>query len=207
MYDSANGVRGVLSLAKSLNKEISILVFCPDTHWEKARSAGARYHGNPDTVQLILDNKLEFDRCIATVDQMPVLAKLARVLGPRGLMPNTKTGTLTTDVEGAVRSALLNTPFKIEKETGLFALPIALPDFSEADLRANLKVALEYLQSQNRTTEDGRFIETAHLVVGETEVAISKGEYGQAGGPKFLMALEKHRAMVAAREAAQKVKK
>lgn len=195
-----------MQLARTLNGEIAILVFCPEAQWERAKAAGARFFGNAETVQSILEDKLQFDRCIATVDQMPVLARLARVLGPRGLMPNTKTGTLTTDVEGAVRAALLNTPFRIEKDTGLLSLPIALPQFSEADVRANLKVVLDYLQSQNKTTEDGKFIETAHLLVGGMAVPLSRGEYGQASGPKFLMALEKHRALVAAREAASRTK-
>lgn len=196
---SANGVRGVLTLAKTLNSNISVLAFCPEASWEDARAAGAKYVGSAELVSEILEDRLQFDRCIATIDQMPILAKLARVLGPKGLMPNTKTGTLTTDVEGAIKHALLNTPFKVEREAAIFQVAIGTASFSEPDLRANLKVVLDYLQSQNRTTEDGKFVETAQLVLGELVIAISRSEYGHSTGPKYMLALEKLRAQIAAR--------
>jgi large subunit ribosomal protein L1 len=176
-----------------------VLVFCPEPQWADAKLAGAKYAGSLELVPDILEDKLQFDRCIATVDQVPVIAKLARVLGPKGLMPNAKTGTLTTDVVGAVKAALLNTPFKVEKDTALFRIAIAKPSFSETDLKANLKIVMDYLLSQNRTTDDGKFVESAQLSVDTFSVEISRSEYGQSSGPKYMLALEKLRAQIAAR--------
>ena len=196
-------MRGVLAFAKTLNTDISVLVFCPENQWEAAKEAGAKYVGSGELVSEILEDRLRFDRCIATTDQMPVLAKLARVLGPKGMMPNTKTGTLTNDVVGAIKAALLNTPFKIDKETALFRIAVGRATFSEADLKANIKVCMDFLQGQNRTTEDGKFVESAQLLLNDHIVPIAKTEYGQSKGPKFLAVLEKLRAQIAAR---QKVK-
>lgn len=179
------------------------MAFCPEDQWEVAREAGAKYVGSGELVPEILEDRLSFDRCIATTDQMPVLAKLARVLGPKGMMPNTKTGTLTNDVVGAVKAALLNTPFKVDKETALFRVAVGRATFSEADLKANIKVCMDYLQSQNRTTEDGKFVENAQLLLGDRIVPIARTEYGQTKGPKFLAVLEKLRTQIAARQKAK----
>lgn len=149
----------------------------------------------------ILEGKLTFDRCIATTDQLPTLAKLARILGPQGLMPNVKTGTLTTDAESAVRLALRNTPFKIDKDAALFRLLFARSSYSEKDALENLKCILDYLQSHNKTTEDGKFIEEVRLLCGSHRIVVARSEYGQASGPKFMVALERLRAQVAARKA------
>ena len=175
---------------------------CPEGQWEAAKVAGATYVGSSDLVPSIMDGSLQFERCIATIDQMPILAKLARILGPKGLMPNVKTGTLTTDVTTAVKAALSNTPFKIEKETALFQMPFARPSFSEEDTKANLKIVMDYLQAQNKTTEDGRFIEEAAFLLGDiVRIPICKSEYGQTKGPKFMAALERLRAEIAERNA------
>lgn len=194
-------MRGVVLLPKPLPSETRILVICGEDQRERARLAGATYVGGGELVTDILEGNLVFDRCIATTDQIAMLAKLARVLGPKGLMPNIKTGTLTSDAEGAVRLALCNSPFKIDKESALFKLSFARSSFAESDAKSNLRCILDYLQTHNKTVEDGRFIEMARLIAGERVVPIAQSEYGQTSGPKFMVALEKLRAQVAARKA------
>lgn len=187
-----------------------ILVFCPEAQWARAKAAGATIVGSNELVGDILEGKLHFDRCIATTDQMPVLARLARILGPQGLMPNVKTGTLTTDVEGAIRAALANTPFRIDKEAALFRMPFARLSWSLEEARANLRVIMEYLSSQNKTTDDGKFVEAATLMIESADapsesphiVHLAKSEYGQSTGPKFMAALLRLRAQVAAQKVA-----
>lgn len=191
----------MLTLARPLPRDTCILALCPEAQWEQAVAAGARHVGGAQLVPEILEGRLRFDRCLATLDQMPVLAKIARVLGPQGLMPNAKTGTLTTDIVGAIQAARRNSPFKIERESALLRLPVALAAFPEADLRANLRVVMEYAATQNRTTEEGHFVEAAQLILGEqlATVSIARHEYAQQQGPRFLAVLQKHRAQVAAR--------
>jgi len=97
-------VRGVVALPHGLAKPVRVIVFAKGEQEEKARSAQADAVGSEDLVQKIKDGWLEFDRVIATPDQMPVVSKVAPILGPRGLMPNPKLGTVTTDVAQAVVS-------------------------------------------------------------------------------------------------------
>lgn len=189
-----------MTLAKTMATDTRILVFCAESLWKEAKAAGAAYVGSANLVQDVIDSKLEFNRCIATLDQMPVLTKLARVLGPRGLMPNVKTGTLTTDVIEAIGAAMTNIPFKIEKETALFSMAFARPSFTDEEAMENLKVIMKYLQLQNKTTEDGNFIESAQLSIGSQTFSIAKSEYGQVKGPKFMTALERLRAQIADRK-------
>lgn len=200
----------MLSLPHTLNVGTRILVLCPEAQWGRAKAAGAAIVGSGELVDDILEGKLHFDRCLATTDQMSVLARLARILGPQGLMPNVKTGTLTTDVEGAIRGALANTPFRIDRETALFRLPFARLSWGLEEARANLRVIMEYLSSQNKTTDDGRFVEAAALMIDPIDAAsgdahtihLAKSEYGQSTGPKFMVALLRLRAQAAAAAAA-----
>lgn len=186
-------------LKKTMQRDTTVLAFAPPALWEQAKAAGAAFVGSGELVQDIVDDKIKFDRCVATIDQMPLLTKLARILGPKGLMPNTKTGTLTNDIEGAIRAALLCSPFKIDRETAVLRLAIARASFSEAEVRANLKIILEYLQSQNKSTAAGQFAESIVLRLDDLAVTLARHEYGQTKGPKFMLALEKLRAQVASR--------
>jgi ribosomal protein L1 len=142
---------------------------------------------------MMLDDKCSFDRCVATTDQMPGLARVARILGPKGLMPNLKTGTLTDDLAEAIKATLQSTPFKIEKGDGGLQVEIGKASFTEAQVRANLKVVMSYLQSQNRAVDDGQFVDSAQLSIGDSVFKIARHEYSKVEGPKFMAALEKHR--------------
>ena len=115
-----------MALPHPLSQSTRILVFASPAQQAAARSAGAHIVGGEDLLPGLITNTLPaFNRCIATTEMLPVVMKVARILGPKGLMPNVKTGTLTEDVTAAVRSALLNVPFKIEKNAGLLNLSIA----------------------------------------------------------------------------------
>lgn len=97
-------VRGVVLLPHGLAKPVRVIVFAKGEQEQKAKSAGASVVGSEDLAQKIKDGWLDFDRVVATPDQMPVVSKVAPILGPRGLMPNPKLGTVTTDAEKAVLS-------------------------------------------------------------------------------------------------------
>jgi len=92
-FKSSNGIRGVINLPTSINEDTKVLVIAPPDQAEQARRAGAHIAGGSELVPEIISGKLKFNRCIATPQMMPVLTKLARFLGPLGLMPTIKNGT------------------------------------------------------------------------------------------------------------------
>ena len=98
-------VRGVVSLPNGTGKNVRVAVFARGDKAEEAKAAGADIVGAEDLMETVQGGKIEFDRCIATPDMMPVVGRLGKVLGPRNLMPNPKVGTVTMDVEQAVKNA------------------------------------------------------------------------------------------------------
>ena len=98
-------VRGVVGLPNGTGKSVRVAVFARDAKAEEAKAAGADIVGAEDLMQTVQSGTIEFDRCIATPDMMPVVGRLGKVLGPRNLMPNPKVGTVTVDVKAAVQAA------------------------------------------------------------------------------------------------------
>ncbi|MCP5037985.1 MAG: 50S ribosomal protein L1, partial [Rhodobacteraceae bacterium] len=96
-------VRGVIGLPNGTGKTVRVAVFARDAKAEEAKAAGADIVGAEDLMEIVQGGKIEFDRCIATPDMMPVVGRLGKVLGPRNLMPNPKVGTVTMDVTDAVK--------------------------------------------------------------------------------------------------------
>ena len=96
-------VRGTVVLPHGTGRQVRVLVFCKDNNIEVAKNAGADYAGGADLVQKIQEGWLEFDSVVATPDMMPVISKVARVLGPRGMMPSPKAGTVTVNVAQTVK--------------------------------------------------------------------------------------------------------
>lgn len=199
----------MFSFAKSLNKDISIVAFAPQQQWEAAKRAGAKYVGSFDLVAQMLsaDHGIKFDRCVATLDQMPVIAKLARVLGPLGMMPNIKTGTLTNDIIDAIKKALTNTPFKVDRENALLQVQIATSFFTPQEIKDNLKVVFDWVGLQNKTTDNGQFMESATLILDDLIIPLAKDEHASSEGPKYLKTLAAVRAAAAKREKEQLAKK
>jgi large subunit ribosomal protein L1 len=131
-------VRGSVVLPHGLGKPIKVVVFAQGEKAEEAKAAGADYVGGDDLVQKILKEEwTDFDVAIATPDMMPKVGRLGRILGPRGLMPNPKTGTVTWDVAKAVKEAKKGrVEFKVEK-AGIIHAPIGKVSFSEKQLKEN----------------------------------------------------------------------
>ena len=132
-------VRGVCQLPNGSGRFVRVAVFAKDDKAEEAREAGADIVGAEDLVEKVQSGDIEFDRCIATPDMMPLVGRLGKVLGPRGLMPNPKVGTVTPDVAEAVKSAKGGAvEFRVEK-AGIVHAGVGKVSFSEEALIENIK--------------------------------------------------------------------
>jgi large subunit ribosomal protein L1 len=132
-------VRGVVGLPNGTGKDVRVAVFARGAKADEATAAGADIVGAEDLMETILSGKIEFDRCIATPDMMPVVGRLGKVLGPRNLMPNPKVGTVTMDVATAVQAAKGGeVQFKVEK-AGVVHAGVGKVSFDEAKLVENIR--------------------------------------------------------------------
>ena len=132
-------VRGVVELPNGTGAKVRVAVFAKDAKAAEAKAAGADVVGADDLADAVLAGKIDFDRCIATPDMMPLMAKLGKVLGPRGLMPNPKLGTVTMDVKKAVESAKGGAvEFRAEK-AGIVQAGVGKASFDEKKLVENIK--------------------------------------------------------------------
>ncbi len=136
-------VRGVIALPHGVGKEVRVAVFARDAKAEEAKKAGANLVGAEDLVETVQKGEIAFDRCIATPDMMPVVSKVARVLGPRGLMPNPKLGTVTEDITKAVEAAKSGqVEYKTEKG-GVVHAGVGKISFAEKDLIENIHAFMQ----------------------------------------------------------------
>ena len=132
-------VRGVVSLPNGTGKEVRVAVFARGPKADEAKEAGADIVGAEDLMETVQSGKIEFDRCIATPDMMPIVGRLGKILGPRNLMPNPKVGTVTMDVAQAVQNAKGGeVQFKAEK-AGVVHGAIGKASFEEDKLAENLR--------------------------------------------------------------------
>ena len=132
-------VRGVVGLPNGTGKEVRVAVFARGAKADEATAAGAEIVGAENLMETILSGKIEFDRCIATPDMMPVVGRLGKVLGPRNLMPNPKVGTVTLDVAAAVQAAKGGeVQFKVEK-AGVIHAGVGKVSFDEDKLAENIR--------------------------------------------------------------------
>ena len=151
-------VRGTVALPSGTGKDVRIAVFATGDAAVAAREAGADLVGADDLAAEVEGGMLDFDLAIATPDQMPVVGRLGRVLGPRGLMPNPKTGTVTTDVARAVSEFKGG---KVEYRTdryGNVAVPIGRASFEPGDLEANFRAVVDELQRVKPASAKGRYL-------------------------------------------------
>ena len=136
-------IRGVCSLPHGNGKTVRVAVFAQGEKADEAKSAGADIVGAENLVDSILAGKIDFDRCIATPDMMGLAGRVARVLGPKGLMPNPKLGTVTADVATAVKKAKAGeVQYRVEKN-GIVHAGIAKASFSEDKIYDNAKMFIE----------------------------------------------------------------
>jgi len=132
-------VRGTVDLPNGTGKTVRVAVFARGPKADEAKEAGADIVGAEDLMEIVQGGKIDFDRCIATPDMMPVVGRLGKVLGPRNLMPNPKIGTVTMDVKAAVEAAKDGqVQFKVEK-AGVIHAGIGKASFSEAQLVENTR--------------------------------------------------------------------
>ena len=151
-------VRGMVSLPHGTGKTVRVAVFARDAKAEEAKAAGADIVGAEDLMQEIQGGKMDFDRVIATPDMMAVVGRLGKLLGPRGLMPNPKLGTVTPDVTGAVRAAKAGqVEFRVER-AGIVHGGIGKASFTEEQLAENAAAFVDAVQKAKPTGAKGTYI-------------------------------------------------
>ena len=151
-------VRGVVSLPKGSGKDVRVAVFAKGDKAEEAKKAGADVVGAEDLMESIQGGTIDFDRVIATPDMMGVVGRLGKVLGPKGLMPNPKLGTVTMDVAKAVNDAKSGqVEFRVEK-AGIVHAGIGKASFTEADLKENFAAFVDAIVKARPTGAKGKFI-------------------------------------------------
>lgn len=156
-------VRGVVGLPNGTGKTVRVGVFARGPKADEARAAGADVVGADDLAALVQEGKIEFDRCIATPDMMALVGRLGKVLGPRGLMPNPKLGTVTMDVKGAVTAAKAGqVEFRAEK-AGIIHAGIGKASFGEDALLANARAFVDAIQKSRPTGAKGTFVKKVAL--------------------------------------------
>ena len=151
-------LRGTVSLPSGTGKEVRVAVFAQGEAATTAREAGADFVGSDDLAEQVTGGMTDFDVAIATPDMMPVVGKLGRILGPRGLMPNPKTGTVTTDVARTIEEFKGG---KVEYRTDRFAnvhVPIGRASFAEEDLLKNLRAVVAELQRAKPAAAKGKYV-------------------------------------------------
>ncbi|WRQ45920.1 50S ribosomal protein L1 [Rhodobacterales bacterium FZCC0083] len=156
-------VRGVIGLPNGTGKSVRVAVFARDAKADEAKAAGADIVGAEDLMEIVQGGKIEFDRCIATPDMMPVVGRLGKVLGPRNLMPNPKVGTVTMDVAAAVKAAKGGeVQFKAEKG-GVVHAGVGKASFDEAKLVENIKAFVEAVAKAKPSGAKGAYMKKIAL--------------------------------------------
>lgn len=156
-------VRGMVTLPKGTGKTVRVGVFARGAKADEAREAGADVVGAEDLLEIVQGGAIDFDRCIATPDMMGLVGRLGKVLGPKGLMPNPKLGTVTMNVGDAVKAAKGGQiEFRVEK-AGIIHAGLGKASFAPEDLRANLDAFLDALVKARPSGAKGKYVEKIAL--------------------------------------------
>lgn len=175
-------VRGAVTLPHGLGKTVKVAVFCKGEKQAEAKAAGADFVGAEDLIEEIQNGKLDFDAAVATPDVMALVGKVGKILGPRGLMPNAKTGTVTFDVAKAVSELKAGrVDFKVNKD-GVLHAPLGKVSFGPEKILGNLKAFLDQVNRLKPSGAKGTYMKS--MAVSTTMGPGMKVEMGQV--KKFL---------------------
>ncbi len=156
-------VRGVCQLPNGSGRTVRVAVFAKDDKAKEAKDAGADVVGAEDLVEQVQKGQIDFDRCIATPDMMPLVGRLGKVLGPRGLMPNPKVGTVTPDVASAVTAAKGGAvEFRVEK-AGIIHAGVGKVSFKEDALVDNVKAFIDAVMKAKPSGSKGTYVKKVSL--------------------------------------------
>jgi large subunit ribosomal protein L1 len=156
-------VRGLISLPNGTGKTLRVGVFARGAKAEEATAAGADVVGAEDLAEKVQAGEIAFDRCIATPDMMALVGRLGKILGPRGLMPNPRLGTVTMDVKGAVQAAKAGqVEFRAEK-AGIIHAGIGKASFDEDKLLENIRALVDAVQKAKPTGAKGTYLQKLSL--------------------------------------------
>ena len=156
-------VRGVIGLPNGTGKTVRVAVFARDAKADEAKAAGADIVGAEDLMEIVQGGTIEFDRCIATPDMMPVVGRLGKVLGPRNLMPNPKVGTVTMDVAAAVTAAKGGeVQFRVEK-AGVIHAGVGKSSFDAAKLVENVRAFIDAVAKARPAGAKGTYVKKISL--------------------------------------------
>jgi large subunit ribosomal protein L1 len=151
-------VRGVVTLPKGTGKDVRVGVFAKGAKADEAKAAGADVVGAEDLMEIVQGGTIDFDRCIATPDMMGIVGRLGKVLGPKGLMPNPKLGTVTMDVAAAVKAAKGGqVEYRVEK-AGIIHSGIGKASFPAEDLRANFDALVDAVVKAKPSGAKGKYV-------------------------------------------------
>jgi len=156
-------VRGVVTLPNGTGRDVRVGVFARDAKADEAREAGADVVGAEDLVEKVQKGEIDFDRCIATPDMMPLVGRLGKVLGPRGMMPNPKVGTVTPDVAGAVKAAKGGAvEFRVEK-AGIVHAGVGKASFDDKALEENIRAFADAVNKAKPAGAKGTYLKRMAL--------------------------------------------
>ena len=156
-------VRGVVNLPNGTGRSVRVAVFAKGDKADEARAAGADVVGAEDLVETVQKGTIDFDRCIATPDMMPLVGRLGKVLGPRGMMPNPKVGTVTTDVAGAVKASKGGAvEFRVEK-AGIVHAGVGKVSFDAKAIEENIRAFADAVMKAKPTGAKGNYVKKVAL--------------------------------------------
>ena len=160
---SENNLRNVIELPNGNGKKIKVAVLCDDSKQEEAKKSGAEIFGSDDLIKEISSGKIKFDKIICTPSMMPKLAKIGKILGPKGLMPNPKLGTVSEDIAGTVKKVKNNFAEVKNDKDGNLGISIGRKSFPEKKLLENFKVVFESLKRDKPNMFNSEIVKNVYV--------------------------------------------
>ncbi|MDE0635819.1 MAG: 50S ribosomal protein L1 [Candidatus Poribacteria bacterium] len=163
--NAEQNIRGTVALPHGTGKSVRVAVFAEGDKAREAEEAGADFVGTDDLVDKIADGWLEFDATIATPDLMrSIMPKLGRILGPRGLMPNPKAGTVTMDIAETLQNIKAGQiEYRVERDSGIVHVPIGKTSFEEVQIKDNLMTVMDALVKARPAAAKGRYVRSVAI--------------------------------------------